>query len=49
MYKHWGNSLAVQGLRFHAFTADGVGVILGRGTKSSHAPVEWPKIKTNKD
>ena len=43
MYKDWGNSLAVQWLRFHAFTVERVGLILGRGTKSFQAPLHGQK------
>ena len=39
-----GTSLAVQGLGFSAFTAEGAGSVPGCGTKIPHAA--WPKAKT---
>ena len=44
-----GNSLAVQWLRLHAFTAEGLGLIRGRGTKIPQATWHGPKKKKKKE
>ena len=43
-----GNSLGVQWLGLRAFTAEGVGLIPGPGTKILGSHVVWPKIKLKK-
>ena len=35
--KNWGNSLVIQWLGLHAFTAEGLGSISGRGAKITQA------------
>ena len=46
-HTHFGNSLAVQWLGLHAFTAEGAGSIPGQGTKILQA--EWRSKKKNKN
>ena len=43
-----GTTLVIQQLRFHASTAEGMGLIPGQGTKTPHAKRYSEKTKQNK-